>query len=69
MVRQASQDSPKINETVDRFVAEALRANAPIELHNHPQGQHAFDMLDAGDRSRAIIRRTLTFLREHLAGT
>ena len=32
----------------------------------HPQGRHGFDILDDDARSRAIIRRTLEFLRAAL---
>jgi hypothetical protein len=50
------------------FVQSALAANLPIEVMNHPDGQHAFDMLDADDRSREIIARTVTFVQTHLGG-
>ncbi len=38
-----------------------------LDLLNHPEGRHSFDILDDDARSKAIIRHTLEFLREHLA--
>ncbi len=37
-----------------------------IELLNYPQGRHAFDIVDDTDEARAIIKRTLAFMQEHL---
>ena len=50
----------------DRFVQEALARNAPIDVLNHPEGRHGFDILDDDDRSREVIARTLEFLRARL---
>lgn len=48
------------------FVVEALRHNAPLELINHPRGQHAFDLLDDVPLTRYILRRTLEFFSHYL---
>jgi len=66
LVARAGQDQPTLNGTIDSFVQAALAANLPIELMNHLRGQHAFDILDADDRSREIIARTVTFVQMHL---
>jgi acetyl esterase/lipase len=66
LVARAGRDWPLINGTIDLFVARALAANAPLDLMNHPVGQHGFDVVNDDGRSREIIARTLTFLREHL---
>lgn len=66
-VAKAGKDQAWINESIDRFVAEALRLNLHLDLMTHPTGQHAFDTLDDDPRTREIIRRTLEFLREHLS--
>ncbi len=65
-VGRAGWDSPGLNNTIDRFVAEALAKNAMIEVMNHPTGRHGFDIIDSNDRSREIIRRALEFLRIRL---
>jgi hypothetical protein len=56
-----------MNETIDAFVQAALVANVPLDLKNHPQGQHAFDILDNDRRSHAIIEHTIAFVQQHLA--
>jgi len=66
-IARAGRDNPQLNETLDRFVAHALRANLPITLANHPNGPHAFDILDDSETSREIIRQILAFFRFHLA--
>jgi hypothetical protein len=40
--------------------------NSPIEVINHPQGQHGFDILDDNLRSQQIIARTLAFIQENI---
>jgi dienelactone hydrolase len=66
LIARAGQDNPFINGTVDAFVAEALKQNLPFELLNHPDGRHAFDILDDDTRSREIVARTLAFLKSNL---
>jgi acetyl esterase/lipase len=55
-----------VNASLDTFVTEALSKNVELELMNHPNGQHAFDVLDDNERSRQIIARALEFARPHL---
>ena len=63
LVARAGLDSPRLNQGVDRFVQAALAANAPLELINHPQGRHGFDILDDDAWSRAILARAVDFLK------
>ena len=65
-VARAALDNRWLNGTIDRFVQTALERGATLDLLNHPEGRHGFDILDDGARSRQIIRRTLAFLRDHL---
>jgi acetyl esterase/lipase len=67
LVARASQDNPWLNGTIDRFIQTALSKGAMLDLLNHPEGRHAFDILDDDARSKQIIRHTVEFLREHLA--
>jgi acetyl esterase/lipase len=67
LVARAGLDSPWLSGGLDRFVQAALARGVSLDLLNHPEGRHAFDILDDEERSRQIIRRTLDFLREHLA--
>ena len=66
LVARAGLDHPFLNASIDRFVAEALAVNAEIDVMNHPQGRHAFDILDDVPRSREIIVRTVEFLKARL---
>jgi acetyl esterase/lipase len=66
VLARAGRDDPAINSTIDRFLAAASSAGATVDLLTHPSGHHAFDILDAGDRSSQIIRRTLGALRSNL---
>ncbi|HEY0156654.1 MAG TPA: hypothetical protein VGF28_05115 [Thermoanaerobaculia bacterium] len=63
-VARAGQDQfPRLNETLDAFVVEALRRNAPLTFANHPEGPHAFDLSHDSGRSREIIRQAVAFLQ------
>lgn len=62
-IARAGKDFETLNATVEEFVVEALRCNVELELMNHPDGEHAFDIRNDDDRSRAIIRRTFEFCR------
>jgi acetyl esterase/lipase len=66
LLARAGLDNPLFNQGVDRFAEAALAANAPLELINHPQGRHGFDILDDDPRSRAILARAVDFLKTWL---
>ena len=66
-VARAGEDQvPMMNDSIDRFVAAALAANAPLTCMNHPMGEHGFDNQNDDNRSREMIRSALEFLRTHL---
>jgi dienelactone hydrolase len=67
LIARAGRDDPALNASVDAFVTAALASGATIDLLAHPTGRHGFDIYDDDDRSRAVIRRTVAFLRENLA--
>jgi len=54
------------NDSLDAFVAAALRCNLPLTLMNHAAGPHAFDLLDDSNASREIVAAILAFLRAKL---
>ena len=66
LARAGRDECPGLNETLDRFAAEALRVNLPLTIVNHPEGPHAFDLVDGGERTQEIVRRALGFLRFNL---
>jgi dienelactone hydrolase len=66
VVRAGRDDMPGLNESIDRFVAEALRANLPVTVVNQCTGPHGFDIFDATHDSRRAIRQIVGFLSMHL---
>ena len=68
LIARAGLDKLDLNQGVDHFINVALSRNAPIDIHNHPQGRHAFDILDNDHRSKDIIEKTLAFVRSNLHG-
>jgi acetyl esterase/lipase len=62
---RAGLDDADLNGGVDRFIQEALSKNVAVDLSNHAQGHHGFDVLDNNERSREIIKRTLEFIQAH----
>jgi hypothetical protein len=57
-----------MNDSIDRFVKEALARNITFNLANHPEGFHSFDNQNDDDRSREIIRSAIAFMQSHLGG-
>ncbi|OLC50536.1 MAG: hypothetical protein AUH67_01560 [Chloroflexi bacterium 13_1_40CM_4_69_19] len=65
LVARAGRDQEPIAVGTDRFIERARAVGADVTLLEHPTGQHGFDIRDADDRSREIIRETLAyFVRE-----
>lgn len=66
LVVKASLDRASINDSIDAFMFEARRSQAPVDLLVHPNGRHAFDVVDDVDESRALIEATIAFMKKHL---
>lgn len=65
-VARAGLDRAILNESIDRFIHQALKANACLDVANHPHGRHAFDILDDDPRTHEIISRTIAFVSKHV---
>jgi acetyl esterase/lipase len=65
-VARGGRDSAMINTSIDTFIGAALTANVSLDLVNHADGQHGFDVLDDNERSREIIERAMAFAKVHL---
>jgi acetyl esterase/lipase len=66
IVRAGQDQMPHLNETIDSFLAAALKINLPVTLVNFPSAPHAFDVMHDTEASRQVIRQILTFMRFHL---
>lgn len=66
IARAGLDEVPTLNDSIDRFVREALSKNASIIVFNHPQGVHGFDNQTDDERSREIIRSAIDFMKLHL---
>jgi acetyl esterase/lipase len=66
IARAGLDQIPTMNDSIDRFVREAVKQNAAVTLFNHPRGVHGFDNQTDDARSREIIRAALDFMKTHL---
>jgi dienelactone hydrolase len=67
IVRAGGDQMPHLNETLDRFLLEAVRRDLPVTFTNHPGAPHAFDLFHDSETAREIVRRVLAFMRFHLS--
>lgn len=67
LVVRAGLDSHNINRGLDDLIRNALEADVHLQVINYPEGQHAFDAFDNNERSRQVIRETISFLKDKLA--
>ena len=66
VARAGLDQVPSMNDSIDRFVREAIAKNAPVDFANQPRGVHGFDNQTDDARSREIVRRVVEFMRTHL---
>ena len=70
LIARAGRDEvPSMDDSIDRFVKEALAKNIMFNLANHPHGVHGFDNQNDDERSREIIRSAIAFMQTHLNAT
>ncbi|HEX8650029.1 MAG TPA: alpha/beta hydrolase [Pyrinomonadaceae bacterium] len=66
IARAGLDEIPTMNDSIDRFIREAISKNASITFANHPKGVHGFDNQNDDERSREIIRSVITFMKDQL---
>jgi hypothetical protein len=66
LARAGQEETPHLDESLDRFVARARERNLPLTLVDHAEGPHAFDLFHDSAETRAIVGRILEFLRSRL---
>jgi acetyl esterase/lipase len=66
-IARAGRDHvPTMNDSIDRFIREALAKNVALTIANHPQGVHGFDNQTDDQRSREFIQSAIAFISLHL---
>jgi acetyl esterase/lipase len=66
IVRAGNDEFAHLNDTIDRFAADALALDLPITVVNHRGAPHAFDTILDDEPTREVIRGMVRFLRFHL---
>jgi acetyl esterase/lipase len=66
IARAGRDEVPTMNDSIDRFIREALTNNLALTLANHPTGVHGFDNQNDDARSREIIESAIAFMKLHL---
>jgi len=69
IARAGRDEVPTMDDSIDRFVREALARNIALTFANQPQGVHGFDNQNDDERSREIIRSAIAFMQIHLNAT
>ena len=69
IARAGRDEVPSMDDSIDRFVSEALTRNIAFNLANHSQGVHGFDNQNDDHRSREIIRSAIAFMQTQLSLT
>jgi acetyl esterase/lipase len=68
LARAGADEVPDLLPGLDRFVAEAVKADYPLTLANNPGAPHSFDITEPTPRTLEILAETFGFLRRHLDG-
>lgn len=67
IARAGEEENIGLNASIDLFVEEALRRNAPVSLINYPDGNHCFDIIDESKESIGAIKMVLEFFHCYLS--
>jgi acetyl esterase/lipase len=66
IARAGRDEIPTMNDSIDRFIKEAISKNIALNFANHPNGVHSFDNQTNDERSREIVREAIEFMKIHL---
>ena len=66
IARAGRDEIPTMNDSIDRFIKEAISKNIALNFANHPNGVHGFDNQTNDERSREIVREAVEFMKIHL---
>jgi dienelactone hydrolase len=66
MMVRAGLDAQFLNTGIDNFIQSSLQQDTRLEVINYVNGVHAFDAFTNTDESKAVIVRTIEFLKKNL---
>ena len=66
VLTRVGRERPEVQATVDAFMAIAATVDAAVEVIDVPEGQHGFDVLDPGPRSREALVEAMDAVQRHL---
>jgi acetyl esterase/lipase len=66
LLSRAGLEQPDLARWVEDFISSAHEAGANLDIIDIPQGQHAFDVLDHTDWSRAAVEEALVWIWANL---
>lgn len=66
LIVRCGLDKSELLTVADAYIAKAMLLNYPIEIINHRNGVHAFDIFQRSEETKAIIDKAIAFLEAHL---
>lgn len=66
LARAGKDEIPQLLAGLDRFIAEAVKADYPLTLANNPGAPHGFDITEPTPRTLEILEETFAFVKRHL---
>ena len=66
VVRAGNDEIPRLNESLDTFISQALSEGLPIQVINAPGAPHAFDLVDHSEESQHLVKLMIAFLQVKL---
>lgn len=68
LIVRAGLDDKRLNQSMEEIMMQMFSNDRSVEIINHEQGHHAFDLFDHNDRSHEIIEKSLDYVKRVLRG-
>jgi len=66
LIVRSGMDKPELLSVTDAYISKALQLNHPVEVVNHKNGVHAFDILQNSEQTIKLINSAIEFLKVNL---
>lgn len=66
LIVRAGLDAQGINQSIERFAEQSFYQDTRLEVINYLEGIHAFDIFTNTEESKAVIIRTIAFMKSNL---